>query len=168
MTEFSQNVQQELSILLGLRWSAIGRAGSMLWLGFGNDVVIENIKKQSRTVREYAIHVSCPWRIVQEEQIFVASADIYITETEENDNIIGNSLFDQNVVQFSKFIESYEVCVTKIETDTLGGLTLTFNGNLSLEIFPDSSLREEYWRFIHFSSECGCDDKHIVVFDEME
>lgn len=46
--------------------------------------------------------------------------------------------------------------------DDIGGLIIYLDNELKIEIFPDDSLQQEFWRFIIFKE----DSEHFVVYDD--
>ena len=54
------------------------------------------------------------------------------------------------------------VLVSKISADEIGGLIIGLDLGIKLELFPDDSLEDEFWRFIVF----GDKSEHFVVFEK--
>lgn len=52
--------------------------------------------------------------------------------------------------------------ITEVGADEIGGLYISFDSGIKLEVFPNDSLEDEFWRFIEFN---GQDSEHFVVFD---
>ena len=49
--------------------------------------------------------------------------------------------------------------VLGLDADDVGGLRIYFSNGYKLELFPDDSLGEEFWRFFQLDSET----RHFVV-----
>lgn len=144
----------------------VGRAGDMVWLGFGNEIS-RLIAGEQRLVSEYALHIQCPWRITHNGKIIVASHDIYYpADGEDNDDfvwdIIGNNRFDKIAKKLNAVIKKGEIKVLNAKVTIFGDLILDFAKNYKLEAFLADSLHEEYWRFIINREN---DARHFVVFD---
>ena len=59
-------------------------------------------------------------------------------------------------------MQQYKDCpliVEELSSDKFGSLRLKFSENIGLEIFPNDSLPEEFWRFL----KPGTNDNHFVV-----
>lgn len=155
-----------INLLIGEPLSGIGRAANMLWMGFGKDVKTTNLKGQERTVSEYALHIQCAWRIIYRKRIFTGNGDFYQL-TVENDtgdwDTKGGNLFDLKAVEINSLLEKKSFTVEKIIVRDIGDLKIYFSNGLRLEVFPNDSLHEEYWRFFSKKPELA-DRRHLVVF----
>ena len=165
MSKIKKEIEDKLSPLLNAKWNCFGRAGNLLWSGFGKSVSIPDMKGNLRTVSEYALHVSCAWRLISENKILVACMDYYIPReglTDDNFNweLFGENRFDEKAILLSQDINRSPIHVTDIQVDNLGGFKLYFNSKYLLEVFPNDSLGEEYWRLISNKPP----SEHFVVF----
>jgi hypothetical protein len=52
--------------------------------------------------------------------------------------------------------------VESVIADDVGGLSLIFSEGVKLEVFPDNSLPDEYWRFFR----PGAEEEHFIVSGE--
>ena len=162
-----EHIRERLRSLLNKKISAIGRAGSMLWLGFGELIPRKNFRGEIRNVNEYALHVSCSWRLTDGKKIIVASRDMYFPKIGMSDenfdwDVLGNNRFDEKVNILCQAIKTHVINVDELIVDKYGGLTVRFTNGNELEVFPDDSFEEEYWRFISNVNE----SEHLVVFQE--
>jgi hypothetical protein len=158
---------EKLKILSNKKLSSLGRAGSMLWIGFGETILKENFRGEIRKVKEYVLHISCSWRLADEWKIIVASRDMYIPklgipDEDFDSDVLGNSRFDEKVSRLLQDIETNSTYVSEFVVDKYGGLIIRFINGLKLEVFPDDSLEEEYWRFFTNITR----SEHLVVFKE--
>lgn len=163
----NEHIIERLSGLLNKKLSAIGRAGSMLWLGFGELVPMKNFREEIRNVYEYALHVSCSWRLTDGKKIIVASRDMYFPKMGMSDenfdwDVLGNNRFDERVNILGQEIKNNVINVDDLIVDKYGGLSVRFNNGHELDVFPDDSFEEEYWRFISYVN----GSEHLVVFQE--
>ena len=160
------DIEEALKELIGQQLTNIGRAGNLLWLSFGEKILVIDRNGCEKFKEKYALHVQCSWRLTTENKISVASKDIYIPRTglDEDDfdwDEFGANRFDEKIEELKEQIVS-SATVSKITADEFGGLKIYFESGIRLEVFPDDSLEDEFWRFIIFGSE----SKHYVVFDK--
>jgi hypothetical protein len=62
-----------LNRLLNLPLWAIGRAGSLEWFQFGTKRIVPTLRGGKKEVGEIALHVDCPWRLLDAAGNLVAS-----------------------------------------------------------------------------------------------
>ncbi len=136
----------------------------MQMFGFGS--WIDALEGEPRKVGEYDLHLQCAWRIASKDKIFVGRNDVYYpssnyeTEPENWDwDVIGANRCDEKTNELIKQHINSPLIVKKITADELGSLNLQFSENFRLEIFPDDSLPEEFWRFFRYSK----GENHFVV-----
>ena len=72
----------------------------------------------------------------------------------------GANRFDEIVRKNKDQLTSLHIA--RVIADNYGGLRIKFDRDYVLEIFPDDSLKEEYWRFMIFDNP----SKHFVVFED--
>ncbi|MGZ4031995.1 MAG: hypothetical protein ACXVP2_07560 [Tumebacillaceae bacterium] len=155
-----------LRILSGLPFVNAGRAGSLVWFSFGETTTIFSRNGSSRTVGMYTLNVQCTWRITNEDEIVVASKDIFEPSTkwegevdEEFDwDLQGMNRFDEKIEELNSQ-KGLRIFVESIKADHFGGLTLNLSEDYVLELFPDGSSEIEFWRFL----KRGDIDSHFVV-----
>ena len=123
------------------------------------------------TIGDFALHIQCPWRIVNSEGIVTGSADYYEpaeagAEVEKNDSHTGNLqqrrlgdlLGSYDATTRSLVNSTAQLIVQSARADDFGGFELELSGGFRLQVFPDGS-REEDWRFFAPGSEEG----HLVI-----
>lgn len=160
-------ILEKINRLLNKKLSSIGRAGSMLWVGFGKWITKKNYRDEIRKVNEYSLHVSCSWRFTDGKNIIMASRDMYLPKNGEyiddfDWDVIGNNRFDERINIIHREINKNIITVDELKIDKYGSLIVQFNNGYVLEVFPDDSLEEEYWRFISNINE----SEHLVIFEE--
>lgn len=154
---------EKIKIIVGASFKDIGRAGNTLWITAGNDIINNGTER-----RKYSIHVQCPWRITKNSKIILASGDIYIPSsnyqyTEEEGfqwDILGNNKFDEYIASEKIFLQ--DLVVKNVHVDELGGLKIIFNNQTVFESFINSSIDDEFWRFIEYNHNSS---EHVVVFE---
>jgi hypothetical protein len=62
--------------LLGLPIWSTGRAGDLVWFQIGERRTVPSSDGSPREVGTYAIHVSCPWRLINQDRLLVGSGDL--------------------------------------------------------------------------------------------
>lgn len=152
-------------VLKDQKLQKFGRASNMVWLHFGN--VYETTNKLNMKVQksEYALHVQCPWRLINNNsgEIFVASNDVYELSGIANNNqnadweTQGSSLFDDKVSELCA--DESDIRVTKVRISRTRDLIITFSNNYQFQCFANSSSDVEYWRFITRSQ-----SRHFVAY----
>jgi hypothetical protein len=146
-------VQQALLPLVGLPLAGLGRAANMAWLAFGQ-VREVNVHGHPIIAGQWALHISCVWRLCQRGNIVVAYRDFYYDASGEplGDNAwdgIGASHFDQQAVKLNAEFEANPPTVVAVGVDDVGGFSLSFDDDYRLDAFPDQAIRievSEHWR----------------------
>ena len=141
----------------------IGRAADLLWIHFGQSIIVKNHRGFEVEKGDYAIHVQCPWRFIQDYKLILGSGDVYIpregiSDSEFDWNTFGMSIFDEKL----KMIKSKNtpIVVEDVSIDEVGTLKIIFERGLVFETLPNSSVTVEYWIFINNRTK-----KHTVVFE---
>ncbi len=122
-------------------------------LKFGT-LYIEDKKGDIFNYGELGLHLQCPWRLTNDNEIIVGSNDLYeqADETADYDENFNWEEFDANFrdVKLGKFITEKEHIVTSAIADKFGGLQICFDNNVLLTIFPviASKANNEYWRLL--------------------
>lgn len=159
------DIESTLNQLVGKPLISLGRAGNLIWFFFGKYIINKNKIGIERKVGEYVLHVQCSWRLVNENKILVGSKDIYMPhsqhkgEGEEFDwDIEGMNRFDEQAKALNEYCKA-RLFVEQIQADSLGGVKIYFKNNHVLELFPDDSSNDEFWRFFSYID----NSPHLVV-----
>jgi hypothetical protein len=147
-----KKVRKALSVLMGLPLWATGRAG-LQWFQFGEKVVVQRRDGVPKKVGTYALHVDCPWRIIGPKGIIVGSHDRFYRafdpENQPEDfawDVPGANRCDARTdTLFAKLPREFQ-SVTSIEADLSAGFRLWFGEKYALEVFPNDTMGDEYWR----------------------
>lgn len=144
------SIEIKLHVLIGLPLENAGRSGNLTWFSFGKTKKIMSLRGIEKRVGEHTLNVQCSWRITKELEIIVASKDLYLPsrewmgkEEEFEWDIQGMNRYDERITGF----KAMNLLVEKIEADGLGSVKIYFSDSYLLEIFPDDSSEEEFWRF---------------------
>jgi hypothetical protein len=148
-------VEQELRVLVGLPLWAMGRAVDLEWFQFGNQNEVTDKRGRAKTVGDWALHVQCSWRVTRRENIVVAKRDVYwpagIRSSDEVEqgwswDQGGPTRLDERTAIFHQVLDVSPPVVESVKADEVGGVRLVLSGEYALEIFPDHTLDDEYWR----------------------
>jgi hypothetical protein len=136
-----QAIQAQLDRIVGLPLWAMGNAGSLLWLQFGERRTVSNMRGGTKDVGTLALHVDCPWYWKRGSQI-VAS---WRSEPEVVGRLLSASLVCRAAI--AQVRGSFEL---QLDGDT------TFVATVEDDTDPEA---EEYWRIF----EPSADTPHFVV-----
>jgi hypothetical protein len=161
-------IERVLKPIIGLPIWSIGRGGNLEWFAIGVERKEVPLKKGgSKTVSEYALHVQCAWRIVGPKGIVVASRDRYYPAGDDpykdldefEWDVQGANQCDERVTKLLAERQDQPLVVLSITADVIGSVWFRLSDGYSLEIFPDSSVVREFWRFFQPDTE----ELHFVV-----
>jgi hypothetical protein len=167
MREIEATILSALQVIIGLPLSIARNAGNMKGFHFGR--IRPHHMEGKGTVGEYALHVQCPWRIVQAGKILTGLQDYYEEQADEADESAHGSERNLQEKKLFQLLRGYDpstrslvnatdgLIVRTIDADAYGGLEIGFSNALYLQIFPDSSVGEA-WRFFRPGS-----DEHFVI-----
>lgn len=141
----------------------IGRASDLLWLHFGEKILIKNHRGFEREKGSFGIHVQCPWRFLHHGKLLLGNMDIYlsregVSESEFDWFENGKSVFDEKVEKIKQYV--LPIKIEKMIVDNVGNLKIIFKNELVFEAMPNSSVEMEFWRFINNKTR-----EHIVFFE---
>jgi len=137
----------------------------MLWVHFGKMREVPTRGDGKKKVGQWAIHVSCPWRIVRLKKIVIAYHDYYCSSAGkylEDWDSFGKSQFDCAAKSLNKKFKSVPPKVLSAMADDVNGFTLNLSQDFRLDVFPDDSFESkntEHWRLF----EPAMDTDHFVV-----
>jgi len=144
----------------------------MLWLQLGERRTRPDGQLGRSEVGEFALHVSCPWRLVGPEGMVVASGDLF-TPTDPTVDLAdfewdepGANWCDVRLQSFIDATAESPLTVSAVSADELGSLRLFLGDEFVLDVFPDSShaahVESEFWRLM----QPGSGAPHFVVGSE--
>jgi hypothetical protein len=152
-----------LAPLLGERLRYIGRAADLVWVGIGRDVALPERSAGSRALAEHAMHLQCPWRLTMCGDPLVGSSDLYRSpgsnDWADAELAPGASAFDVVAAELTRSADA-DYHVEVITGNDWGGVSISFGGELLLEVLPVSTASRECWRYFR----PGTDD-HFIVFE---
>jgi hypothetical protein len=146
-----EEAQEEIAGIIGTRFVEIGRIGRMVILGFGGDVAWQMVSRAEHAVgSEYALHVSCPFRLTQGSRLVIGSGDIDRRPASSSSRLDGpsDSLFDRGAEVVAEFIRQNSVIVRGVKASALGDLVVEMDFDSKIELFIPGSSSTEAWRFL--------------------
>lgn len=162
----TEKINQILLALVGLPLTRTTRAANMECLKFGTLYQTDN-KGEIYNSGEIGLHLQCPWRLTNEDEMIVGNGDLYeqADETAAYDENFDWEKPNSNLrdVKLGKFITDADNLVKSVVADKFGGLHIIFDNNCVLTAFPDSASKNEYneyWRILDFRG--GGKSKHYV------
>ncbi|WP_093606246.1 hypothetical protein [Lentzea waywayandensis] len=159
-----ETARQALAVLVGERWRYAGRACDLVWLGFGPDVEVTDLRGGTREVAEYSLHLQCSWQVFAGEKRVAGSGDVYLPprgwsgDGDFDWDVQGTNRFDVRAAELATFLADEEIVVTSVEVSGRGDLTVFLSDDLRIEA-PRGDTDAEDWRFFR----PGTDGDHVVM-----
>ena len=161
-------IEDNLKVLVGLPWWAIGRMVDLVWLEFGQRHRVRTFRGNWKVVGDWALHLQCSWRIGGPQGLLVASDDRFCPAGDPGKAPkkwkwdTGPTRFDERVKSLlPQTAEGFGV-VQKARGNRFRGVQLKLTNGLMIEIFPSDTLDregDEPWRFFQPSRKSN----HFVV-----
>jgi len=161
-----------LKPLTGLKLAIARNAADMKNFQFGQ---IRPHPSGKGTVGQYALHVSCPWRITGPLGIVTGSSDRHESpmpgESVDEEDWAGgdlqakklSELFGGSDLETRSIVNIGSLLIVEaVNLDKYGGIELILSGGYSLQIFPDGSGQEAWRLFIP-----GDKTSHFVFPEEL-
>lgn len=152
------DIEAALGALAGLPLRRMERVGELLALHFGELHAVADPEGGTREVGALALHVSCSWRLVDEERILVGAGDLLTPSDPEAElesfdwNEPGASWLDVRLGELAGELAAGPPVVRGISVDPFSGFALTLDRGLRFEAFPDSTptghVSTEFWRLL--------------------
>jgi hypothetical protein len=180
MIDLKAKIEKALSPLVGLDLVSIARSAESEWFTFAYH---ENAEVVEVELAPFALHVSCPWRLLGHGDVLTGSDDHLrpaeeVTPEEDSDcplmgsewrssgsewRVIHAGWIDVREQQLCEQLQRTRHSVSAIELDASGWFRLILSSELVLEVFPDASRAEhdevEFWRLF----QPGLDASHLVM-----
>ena len=146
-----EKIEKELKNIIGAEIKKVYRFKEMLCIEF---------KKENIT---YHLHLQCPFKICLNNKIVVASFEIYVPikkiSLEKQKKSISDSLFD---IKAKKMLENNKFIVQEVNVNDFGEFSVLFNNQYMLQIFNDTAINKEIYRFFSKSNK----GDHFVVYGD--
>jgi hypothetical protein len=149
----TEKINKILLDIIGLPLTRTTRAANMECLKFGT-LYLKDREGQTWNYGEFGLHIQCPWRLTNDQEIIVGSNDLYeqADETADYDENFNWEEYNANLrdVKLDQFISDNKHIVKSAIADKFGGLQIVFDSNVVLTVFPviASKADNEYWRLI--------------------
>jgi len=166
-------VENELSKLIGERIRLFRRAAFMLNVCFGSDVAHRSLTGARQNINistepRFNLHIHSSWRLLQDDEICLGQSDMFnrmagFKTTEKDDMMyVEDAVFDEFSKELNQNFEMKRINIIKVEANELGDLKICMEDNYCLEVFVDTCGNNESWRFFDINEE----KEHFVVFEE--
>ncbi len=160
-------MDQALQALVGLPLRSMGRAADLEWFGFGHPREVPKRNGGTKIVEDWALHVQCAWCLTGAQGIVTGLRDLYVPAGDPNASTEGWSPLERESPSrldeiTERLVSEWAVAppvVWLASADDLGGVRLELTSGHVLEVWPDDSLPDEYWRLF----EPWRDTPHFVV-----
>jgi hypothetical protein len=160
----NKRIEQATAVLLGkTMWRCI-RAGDLAMFAFGRRRNVKDFYSRDSQVGEHALHIQCAWHIAKGERIIVGRRDMYYPPDLSVEVVPPDFDWDKGPTRRDVLLKSLfddgsrEFRVEMINVTSGGGLHITMEDNLTLNILPDDSLSHEHWRLFTPDSQ----DAHFI------
>lgn len=153
-TIMREEIERATAIVVGKRLWTCRRAADMATFHFGSGAKTTDYYGRPSEVGECALHVQCAWRIAHDDQIVVASCDLYYPAEyyDANEDVPSEFDWDRDPNRRDKLLttlfqnETRQLIVQEIQVGEAGSLHIVMIDGYCLDVFPDVSLNCEYWR----------------------
>lgn len=150
MIDTREEIERHLSVLDGLKVSAVHHAADMLTVQFGTLQAVTNLRGAVKYVGEWALHVQCSWRIERAGSIVATQDDLVGPDEKAH----------RTAERLDELLAGQgPIAVTGVSGSETGGVCILLSKNLRLVIEPDGTAGDEDWRFFGPTS----DAKHFVI-----
>lgn len=164
----SIEIQNATAVLVGTALWTCRRTADLASFHFGRKEQTRTFRGELAQVGQYAVHVQCAWRIARKEKVVVGSGDLYypreltLERTPNNfDWASGPNRCDE-LLRLLFEDEKRQFIVSEVGVGAAGALHISMDGDLSLDVLPNTSMNDEYWRLFKPNSE----DAPFVVSPE--
>jgi hypothetical protein len=132
-------ITEALERLLNLPLWAIGRAGSLEWFQFGAKRMVSTFRGGTKEVGEFALHLDCPWRLLNSAGNTVAS--------------------DESTTEVLTAAASPPLTCCGVVVESSGRFSFSFSSGEQLQVEAEVEDCVEYWRLFR----PGEQEPHFVV-----
>ncbi|MFC8448674.1 hypothetical protein [Kitasatospora sp. NPDC057223] len=104
------------------------------------------------TGSRFALHLECPFRVVQQDRIFVGSDDLLTPAARREEDGRGHNedewlAYDVGTGVLRSFLDRKAPLVVAVRTRPVGDLQIELEHGITIEVLPTSLKRRESWRF---------------------
>ncbi|WP_321879067.1 hypothetical protein [Paraburkholderia bannensis] len=150
MVDTREQIEQRLSVLIGVGLSGAGRAADMLTLQFGPLREMTTKHGTVKRVGAWALHIQCTWKIEHANEVFAGSPDFAVSDEATRAKLerIRGLIADNGPFM-----------VERVSVGANGNVSISMSRQLHLSIIADAEPDEEDWRFF----DPGSAGKHFVI-----
>ena len=144
-------IEQALKPLVGLRLWGPARVLHRLLIQCGEPGPAPTRLDPTREVGEFAIYVSCAWRLIHGDRLVVGSTDCYWPSDLDHDmkvfdwKQVGVTWWDKCMETFFQERAATLPRIEAVSADVFGGFRLSCSEEVVLEVFPNFTCAEFPW-----------------------
>jgi hypothetical protein len=150
--------------LTSKRFNDIWHVVDMMCLDIGEEIPFE----EGGVRPEFSLRIQCQWRFIRDDEILLASRDMYEPADPEAPDAWYEDHSDGTVDDATLFVSGLpdfrvimaDSRVSSAGVSPLGDLKISFSNGVYFESFTPCSRKDEFWRAIDFHTR-----DHLVVFD---
>ncbi len=152
------------SVLLRLPLWKSNRAADLEVFHFGGPRMTLDRNHHTVEVGDYTLSVQCPWRITRDDRIIVGNSDLYYPPKSEAEQPLVDFDWDRKINRRDELLRSVfdntgKLTVSRVDVGDAGAVTISMDNNFKLDLFPNDSADDEYWRLFRPT----IDAPHFVV-----
>lgn len=157
-------ISDRMNRLVGKALWRCTRAADLVAFQFGERRETRNAFGTPALVGEYALHVQCAWRITRDDQVLVGNVDLYYPARSAPESDLNRFDWDHMANRRDELIrelfigERTEFPIIRVDVGQAYNLRI-ITESICLEIFPNDTTSEEYWRFFRPNTE----EEHLVA-----
>jgi hypothetical protein len=152
--------------IIGNKLFDVGRTLDIAWIHLGEPRKQMKMSGEEILIGEFALHLQSSWRIRQGKDIITGRKDIFTTGKRKSSRFLlsdyNSTLFDQRVKKLNDFNKLKQIVVKSINLDNPYVFSIEFSESIFLDIFSETSIESESWRFLDFAN-----NTHYVIYDKI-
>jgi hypothetical protein len=158
-------IERAASVLAGRSLWTFRRTADLAVFQFGEKRQVKTFHGETVEVGEYALHVQCAWRLSQGDRVITGNGDLYDPVVIQSEKSDPNFDWKKQPTRVDKLMQSMfehgtrQLVVQSVEVGVAANLRIQLERGFFLEIFPNYSAVDEYWRLL----KPGKDEPHFVV-----
>jgi hypothetical protein len=158
-------IERATCVLTGRSLWTFRRTADLAVFQFGDKRQVKTFHGETVEVGEYALHVQCAWRLSQGDRVITGNGDLYdpaVIQSEKSDSNLDWKKQPTRVDELMQSLfehDTRQLVVQSVEVGVAANLSIQLGRGFLLEIFPNYSAVDEYWRLL----KPGKDEPHFVV-----
>jgi hypothetical protein len=158
-------IERAASVLTGRSLWTFRRTADLAVFQFGEKRQVKTFHGETVEVGEYALHIQCAWRLSQGDRVITGNGDLYDPVVIQSGKSDPNFDWKKQPTRVDELMQSLfengtrQFIVQRVEVGVAASLCIHLEREFILQIFPNYSGSDEYWRFL----KPGKDEPHFVV-----